>query len=117
LLDILERNALEEVKKRERGYPEDEERDIAHKIAVGAVRYFLMKFTRNSVIAFDFKEALSFQGETGPYIHHNSSPLLQRPGEAGEVGVAEPLLPGPVQHVDLSVGRDQLVRDLAGAVG
>lgn len=70
LLDILERSALEEVKKRERGYSEAEERDIAHKIAVGAVRYFLLKFTRNSVIAFDFKEALSFTGETGPYIQN-----------------------------------------------
>jgi arginyl-tRNA synthetase len=39
-------------------------------IAVGALRYFLLKFTRNSVIAFDFKEALSFEGETGPYCQY-----------------------------------------------
>jgi arginyl-tRNA synthetase len=37
---------------------------------VGALRYFLLKFTRNSVIAFDFKEALSFEGETGPYCQY-----------------------------------------------
>jgi arginyl-tRNA synthetase len=70
LIDRLEERALEEVRKRQRGYPETEERDIAHKIAVGALRYFLMKFTRNSVIAFDFREALSFEGETGPYIQN-----------------------------------------------
>ena len=39
-------------------------------IAIGALRYFMLKFTRNSVIAFDFKEALSFEGETGPYVQY-----------------------------------------------
>jgi len=34
------------------------------------LRYFLLKFTRNTVIAFDFKEALSFEGETGPYCQY-----------------------------------------------
>ena len=48
----------------------DEQRSTAHAIAVGALRYFLLKFTRNSVIAFDFKEALSFEGETGPYCQY-----------------------------------------------
>jgi len=37
---------------------------------VAALRYFLLKFTRNTVIAFDFKEALSFEGETGPYCQY-----------------------------------------------
>ena len=43
------------------------QKDIAHKIAVGALRYFLLKFTRNTIIVFDFKEALAFEGETGAY--------------------------------------------------
>ena len=43
---------------------------IAEQIAIGALRYFMLKFTRNSVIAFDFKDALSFEGETGPYIQY-----------------------------------------------
>ncbi|HEX6284061.1 MAG TPA: DALR anticodon-binding domain-containing protein, partial [Pyrinomonadaceae bacterium] len=42
----------------------------AHDVAVAALRYFLLKFTRNTVIAFDFKEALSFEGETGPYCQY-----------------------------------------------
>ena len=37
---------------------------------MGALRYFLLKFTRNTVIAFDFQEALSFEGETGPYVQY-----------------------------------------------
>ena len=43
---------------------------IAGQIAIGALRYFMLKYTRNSVIAFDFKDALSFEGETGPYIQY-----------------------------------------------
>ncbi len=42
----------------------------AYQIAVGALRYFMLKFTRNTVIAFDFKEALAFEGETGPYLQY-----------------------------------------------
>jgi arginyl-tRNA synthetase len=45
-------------------------RKIAEQIAIGALRYFMLKYTRNSVIAFDFKDALSFEGETGPYIQY-----------------------------------------------
>jgi arginyl-tRNA synthetase len=45
-------------------------REIATQIAIGALRYFMLKYTRNSVIAFDFKDALSFEGETGPYIQY-----------------------------------------------
>ena len=70
LINRLETDALEEVKSRHPDLPEDEQRQTAHAIAVGALRYFLLKFTRNSVIAFDFKEALSFEGETGPYCQY-----------------------------------------------
>jgi arginyl-tRNA synthetase len=49
---------------------EAERQRIAEQIAIGALRYFMLKFTRNSVIAFDFKDALSFEGETGPYIQY-----------------------------------------------
>ena len=49
---------------------DDERRGIATQIAIGALRYFMLKFTKPSVIAFDFKEALSFEGETGPYAQY-----------------------------------------------
>ena len=70
LIDRLEKDALAEVETRHPELTEEEKRAIAHAIAVGALRYFLLKFTRNSVIAFDFKEALSFEGETGPYCQY-----------------------------------------------
>ena len=43
---------------------------VATQIAVGALRYFMLRFTRNTVIAFDFRDALSFEGETGPYVQY-----------------------------------------------
>jgi len=70
LINRLEADALSEVKTRHPGLAEEAMRDTAHAIAVGALRYFLLKFTRNSVIAFDFQEALSFEGETGPYCQY-----------------------------------------------
>ncbi|MDX6446123.1 MAG: arginyl-tRNA synthetase [Blastocatellia bacterium] len=70
LISRLEADALEEVKTRHPELSEKEMLETAHAIATGALRYFLLKFTRNSVIAFDFKEALSFEGETGPYCQY-----------------------------------------------
>ena len=67
LISRLEADALAEVKTRHPELSQTDQFEIAHSIAVGALRYFLLKFTRNSVIAFDFKEALSFEGETGTY--------------------------------------------------
>lgn len=70
LIDRLEADALREVGVRHADLSSEELQATAHEIAVGALRYFLLKFTRNSVIAFDFKEALSFEGETGPYCQY-----------------------------------------------
>ena len=70
LLDQLIQSALREVETRHAELPPDERQGIATRIAVGALRYFMLKFTKNSVIAFDFKDALSFEGETGPYAQY-----------------------------------------------
>ncbi len=70
LIDRLTAAAKEEVDSRHPELDDPERQSIAHQIAVGALRYFMLKFTRNTVIAFDFKEALSFEGETGPYVQY-----------------------------------------------
>jgi arginyl-tRNA synthetase len=70
LIDKLIAAARVEVDARQTGRDEIERQKIAEQIAIGALRYFMLKFTRNSVIAFDFKDALSFEGETGPYIQY-----------------------------------------------
>jgi arginyl-tRNA synthetase len=70
LLDQMERRAKEEVDARHRDFSETERASVAHAIAMGALRYFLLKYTRGAIIAFDFKDALSFEGETGPYVQY-----------------------------------------------
>ncbi len=70
LLDRLEAAARAEVDPRHAEAPEAERARIAHAIAIGALRYFLLKYTRTAIIAFDFRDALSFEGETGPYCQY-----------------------------------------------
>jgi arginyl-tRNA synthetase len=70
LIDRLEAAALAEVQRRHAEMKTEEQKLTAHAIAVGALRFFLLKFTRNAIIAFDFADALSFEGETGPYCQY-----------------------------------------------
>ncbi len=70
LIDKLIAATRAETDARQTGHDEVERQKISEQIAIGALRYFMLKYTRNSVIAFDFKDALSFEGETGPYIQY-----------------------------------------------
>jgi arginyl-tRNA synthetase len=70
LIDRLETAALTEVQQRHAEMSGEEQQRTAHAIAIGALRFFLLKFTRNAIIAFDFADALSFEGETGPYCQY-----------------------------------------------
>lgn len=85
---LLDRSRVEIAKRREGDGPAAEK--DARAIAVGALRYFLLKFGRNKVIAFDFDEALNFEGDTGPYLQYS----LVRAGnifkKLQERGIPEP---------------------------
>jgi arginyl-tRNA synthetase len=87
LIDKLIETALAEVDQRHAEASAGERRRVATQIATGALRYFMLKFTRNSVIAFDFHEALSFEGETGPYVQYaavRAGNILRKLEERGE---------------------------------
>ncbi|HEV2297086.1 MAG TPA: arginine--tRNA ligase [Candidatus Acidoferrales bacterium] len=114
LLDQLEARAKAEVDSRHPELSDAERAQTAHKIATSALRYFLLRFTRSTIIAFDFKDALSFEGETGPYVQYavvringilrKGAELNPEPGgedaanlqriESGEIDVA-PFLASP----------------------
>ena len=70
LIDRMIAGAREEVDNRHPELAEDERGEIAEAIGIGALRFFLLRFTRNTVIAFDYRDALSFEGETGPYVQY-----------------------------------------------
>jgi arginyl-tRNA synthetase len=87
LIDTLIAKALEEVASRHSEAAPEEQKRVATAIAIGALRYFLLKYTRNTVIAFDFQEALSFEGETGPYLQYaavRARNILRKLEERGE---------------------------------
>ena len=70
LLDLLERKAIQEVTSRNPDLSTQETGRIGRAIALAAVRYFMIKYSRGKVIAFDIEEALSFEGESGPYLQY-----------------------------------------------
>jgi arginyl-tRNA synthetase len=92
LIDKLIHATRAEVDARQTDRNEAERQCIAEQIAIGALRYFMLKFTRNSVIAFDFKEALNFEGETGPYIQYavvRARNIFRKGGTTPEAVLAE----------------------------
>jgi len=106
LIDKLIEKALEEVDSRHPEAPAEERRLIAGEIAIGALRYFMLKFTRNSVIAFDLREALSFEGDTGPYVQYTAvraGNILRKLTERG----------GTLPDFARELGQEALARQLA----
>ena len=91
LLDKLIAAAQAEVDTRHPELAHEDRVAIATQIAVGALRYFMLRFTRNTIIAFDFKDALSFEGETGPYIQYASvraANIFRKAGTTEEAALA-----------------------------
>jgi arginyl-tRNA synthetase len=92
LLDRLEEKALAEVSRRNPELSPGVRVSIARDIASGALRYFMLKFARNSLIVFDFDEALSFEGETGPYLQYTGvrlNSIFRKLAEREGLGAAE----------------------------
>jgi arginyl-tRNA synthetase len=71
LLDLLDRKATQEVARRNPDLNAEEIDRIGRAIGLAAVRYFMIKYSRGKVIAFDIEEALSFEGESGPYLQYS----------------------------------------------
>ncbi|HEV8375342.1 MAG TPA: arginine--tRNA ligase [Candidatus Polarisedimenticolia bacterium] len=121
LLDNLARRASEEVTARNPELPLETREAVARDIAVGALRYYMLRFTRNKIIAFDFADALSFDGETGPYVQYavvRSAGILAK--VAASLGVDAGELPGWASQGDLRFLEEDLRSeewDLFSALG
>lgn len=73
LMDELEKKASEAVRANAQdAFTDEESRALGRQIAVAALRYFMLKYGRNKVIAFDFNEALTFEGDSGPYLQYST---------------------------------------------
>jgi arginyl-tRNA synthetase len=71
LVDALLVRAEAEVRRRNPDEHDERTRETARRIAVGALRYYMLRFSRNRVVAFDLDDALAFEGETGPYLQYS----------------------------------------------
>ena len=116
LINQLEAGALVEVEKRNPSLSEAAVKSTAHDVAIAALRYFLLKFTRNTVIAFDFKEALSFEGETGPYCQYAAvrAGSIFRKLDADTLQTANSLLESVGDNTEF---RERVAEVLSGEIG
>lgn len=114
LIDRVIDKALAEVTRRQPELGDAERRAIAEAIAVAAVRYFLIKYSRTKVIAFDIDEALSFEGESGPYLQYavvranNIFQRLQDREGISERALLETLATTPADALDGADGDHEL---------
>jgi arginyl-tRNA synthetase len=91
LIDRMIAAARSEVEARHPELEEAERAEIAEAIGVGALRFFLLRFTRNTVIAFDYQDALAFDGETGPYAQYaavRAANIFRKAGVSEEAALA-----------------------------
>ena len=103
LIDTLIASARKEVDARHEQLSDSERASIANQIAVGALRYFMLKYTKASVIAFDFKDALSFEGETGPYAQYavvRATNIFRKAGLDPEAFGTDGACPVSSEHFD-----------------
>ncbi|HEX6159976.1 MAG TPA: DALR anticodon-binding domain-containing protein, partial [Thermoanaerobaculia bacterium] len=72
MLDQLEQKATDAVRANAADFSEEDVRALGRQVAIAALRYFMLRFGRNKVIAFDFNEALKFEGDSGPYLQYST---------------------------------------------
>ncbi|MFP4364651.1 MAG: arginine--tRNA ligase [Spirochaetia bacterium] len=85
LLDQAEAKALEVVNEKNPSLPDDEKKEIAKKVGIGAIKYFDLSQNRSSDIIFSWEKALSFEGNTAPYLQYTYARIQSLKGKAGDV--------------------------------
>jgi arginyl-tRNA synthetase len=108
LIDRLEAKSREEIAARNRDLGEDELIRLAREIATAALRFFMVKATTNRVIAFDFDEALSFEGESGPYLQYSMVRATNIRRRLREAGLADDVTPEEVAALPVELFDEDL---------
>src|SRR3954462_3070846 len=119
LLDRVTDKAAAEVSKRNADLPPDQVQSIAGSIATAAVRYFMVKFSRGKIIIFDIDEALSFEGESGPYLQYavvRANNIFNKLKERHGLGVEDVVLAVEKASPSVLTQNDDEAHDLWGLV-
>ncbi|HLX10037.1 MAG TPA: arginine--tRNA ligase [Thermoanaerobaculia bacterium] len=99
LMDQLEAKSREKILKRYPDLAGGELDALAREIAVAALRFFMVKATTNRVIAFDFEEALNFEGESGPYLQYSLVRARNIRRRLREAGLPDEVAAGNVREL------------------
>lgn len=95
-IDLARDNAAARLRESNPGLTDDEVRELADTIAVGAVRYGILSVSPTKNVIFDLEESLRFEGNTGPYLQYSctriASILAKYGGELPAVPDAMPTL-------------------------
>lgn len=73
------------------GFSKEEAEELYHTLAMGALKYFLLKVDPKKRMLFNPQESIDFQGNTGPFIqytHARICSILRKAHEQGIIGVA-----------------------------
>jgi len=87
LLAEVKKIALDEIKKRYPTLKQNDAKERAHAIALGGIKFFLLKNDAKKEMIFNPKESLSFDGETGPYLQYTfarAKSILRKAKEEGK---------------------------------
>lgn len=108
LIDQLQAKSREEIAARNRELDAETLDTLARQIAIAAIRFFMVKATTNRVIAFDFDEALSFEGESGPYLQYSLVRAKNIRRRLAEAGLASEVAPEAAAALPAEVYADDL---------
>ena len=108
LIDELEAKSREEISSRDREMPKEDLDRLAHEIATAALRFFMVKATTNRVIAFDMDDALSFEGDSGPYLQYSAVRARNIKRRLIEAGMEAEVQPEVVARLPAELWADDL---------
>jgi len=97
LLDDVQERILEIMKKGGELF-DKEMKEISDKVAVGAVKYSILRQSIGRDIVFDFKTSLSFEGDSGPYLQYTYARARSVIEKANSAGV-KPSVANPPDEV------------------
>jgi len=83
VIELLKQKTLDETKKRNPELDNKSLEQIAHDVAIGTIRYEMIKQDLNKIITFDYEKSLSLEGDTAPYIQYTNaraSRILEKAG-------------------------------------
>lgn len=104
LLDEVEAQAYLEVDKRRGELSEDEKKEIAKMVGIGAVRYDIIRVSAEKSTTFDWRDALDFEKQGAPFVqyaHARCCSIIKKSEESVDIEKADPTLLTQGQEVEL----------------